>query len=118
LETINKKYKNQQISLLEAKQLVMEMLNVYVQYPVKSETEISREEMLLQGEIAYNSVLSVLKFVDRWEKGEFQPDEKELKSLEETYRLIPTGIEQAKKGLSEIRNLKQLTESDIQKFTQ
>ncbi|CAH1764135.1 9115_t:CDS:2 [Entrophospora sp. SA101] len=98
LETINKKCKNQQISLLEAKQLLIEMLNVYAQYPVKSEAEISREELLLQGEI--------------------KPNEEELKLLEETYRLVPASIKQAENSLSEIRSLKQLTEDDIQKFIQ
>ncbi|CAJ0761664.1 1724_t:CDS:2 [Entrophospora sp. SA101] len=100
LETINKKCKNQQISLLEAKQLLIEMLNVYAQYPVKSEAEISREELLLQ------------------EKGEIKPNEEELKLLEETYRLVPASIKQAENSLSEIRSLKQLTEDDIQKFIQ
>ncbi len=65
LETINKKCKNQQISLLEARQLLIEMLNVYAQYPVKSEAEISREESLLQGEIACNYNIIIFKFVDR-----------------------------------------------------
>ncbi|CAJ0640497.1 4329_t:CDS:2 [Entrophospora sp. SA101] len=97
LETINKKCKNQQISLLEAKQLLIEMLNVYAQYPVKSEAEISREELLLQ---------------------EIKPNEEELKLLEETYRLVPASIKQAENSLSEIRSLKQLTEDDIQKFIQ
>src|SRR5207245_1175985 len=114
----NQKYKKQKMSLLESSQSFIEIINVYAQYPVKSVEEIAREEYLLQGEIGHNYNTLMFNFVDRWEKGVFQPDETELKILKQTYQLIPESIKRTEENLSEIKKIKQLTEDDVQKITQ
>ena len=116
LQEIKGRLKNPELSLLEVANFGNMMMAIYANNPPQTPEEVTKEEHFLACEVSASVDNKFISFIDRWNRGEIKPDEKELKFLKRFNSLIDHILAISKQQAEALKQLKHLSEDDKQKI--